>query len=124
MSMMRFAWIAEKIAALDDPNEIGKHMAFVSSGSIHVGNILGCNVALVAGSHFLDLEDLYGVEAKIVFGIFKKTIEVLDDVLKMDPINALDIGQCARLANIIYECSKQTIANRIGAFDGICVRIY
>ena len=125
VSRARFEWISRKIASQVEPSEMGKYMAFVSSGSYITSDIyLGVTLRWLAGSHFLDLEDLYGVEANSVYRIIKKTIGAMDNVLKLDPFNPFDIGQCTSLASSMYERSKQTVANCIGALDGMCVRIY
>jgi len=121
----RFESIAEKIKTEVEPSELGKVMDFRSSGSYVISEIcLAVTSRWLASSHSLDLEDIYGVEANSVFGIIRRTVESLDEVLKLDPFDPWDVIQCGALAESMFIRSKQTVAKCIGALDGMCVRIY
>ena len=125
VSRQRFSSLADLIAPHVEPDSIGKMMAEISSGSYIPSEVyLAVTLRWLSGSHFSDLEDLYGVEENGAYTVVWKTLAVLDKKLKLNDFNPWDLGQCKALAQKMYIRSKQTIAGCIGALDGMAVRIY
>ena len=125
VSRQRFSSLADLIAPHVEPDSIGKMMAEISSGSYIPSEVyLAVTSRWLSGSHFSDLEDLYGVEENGAYTVVWKTLAVLDKKLKLNDFNPWDLGQCKALAQKMYIRSKQTIAGCIGALDGMAVRIY
>ena len=99
-------------------------MTVRSSGSyIQSGIYLAITLRWLSGSHFVDLEDLYNVEANYVFRVIIKTIHVFYKQLLLEDFDPWNILSCKRLAEKMFVRSQQTIARCIGALGGMCVRI-
>ena len=125
LDRQRFSSLADLIAPHVEPDSIGRMMAQRSSGSYVPSEVyLAITLRWLSGSHFSDLEDLYGVEENSAYGYIWATLTVLDKKLKLCDFDPWDLRHCKDLAQKMYIRSKQTIAGCIGALDGMAVRIY
>ena len=87
----------------------GKAMAVRSSGPfIPSGIYLAITLRWLSVSHFLDLEDLYGVQGNNVFKIIWKTVEVLETHLVMETFDPWDLVNCRRFSEKMFQRSQQT----------------
>ena len=112
VSRQRFSSLADLIAPHVEPDSIGRMMAQRSSGSYVPSEVyLAITLRWLSGSHFSDLEDLYGVEENNAYGYIWATLTVLDKKLKLCDFDPWDLRHCKDLAQKMYIRSKQTIAS-------------
>ena len=103
VSRQRFSSLADLIAPGVEPDCIGRIMAQRSSGSYIPSEVyLAITLRWLSGSHFSDLEDLYGVEEKHAYVCVWKTLDVLDKKLKLNDFDPWNLEHCKALAQKMY----------------------
>ena len=119
-----FMRLVKLIRPYVEPDESGKAMAIVSSGSYIPAELqLAVTLRWLAGANHLCQEDNYDVGGASVYHCLWQVIYALDTVIPAPKFDPTDENAMESLATSMFVRSKQSMAGCVGAIDGMAVKI-
>ena len=120
----RFLRLAELIRPFVEPDESGKAMAEVSSGSYIPAELqLAVTLRWLAGANYMCQEDNYDIGGASVYHCLWRVIYALDTVIPAPKFDPTDENTMESLATSMFLRSKHSMAGCVGAIDGMAVKI-